>query len=258
MYTMRNLFLLGFVALTLGSCSTIYYAPNTVSIPTVTQRGDLTLDAGVVGSNQVRGGEVRAAYSPLQNTVLTASYMGMRGSYTEQGAFNPTTGTTQELKYKGSGYMTELGAGYYRQVSPYSTLSIVASGAYGGSKNTLNRKFADLTFARYAIQPGLHVQGQVVDFGCGVRFSNLQFLNGRIDWTLDEFERQKIQRIETDSPLILTDFGVNAGFNLSPVRLRCNFTFSLSENNPDYGFSSNIASLSAMVDLHKLFGKKKK
>jgi hypothetical protein len=249
--------LLAVVSILLGSCQHYYYAPNTLNIPTLREKGDATLDAGLIGGNNFSGWEARAAYSPINRLAVTFNHTQMSGSF-EDGFFDFTTGTFISQTKSGKGHLTEGGLGYYYPYSQYATLSLSGGGGFGSTYNDFGKaQFARLNLNRIYLQPALSIKGELAEFGCGVRISRLAFNAGEIIYNVDNPEIQVLKKIESKSPFLLTDFGMYAGLNLSPVHLRCHFVFSLFEANEAYGFSGNNAALSMTFDLHRLWKQKK-
>jgi hypothetical protein len=155
--------------------------------------------------------------------------------------------------------MGELGAGLYKTVSPFTTLHLLVGTGYGATSHTYGRgRTADLNFVRSYVQPGLTLQGKIADFGCGLRLSMLQYRSGTVDFRIDEGDRTPIERIGQDAPFWMPDFGLSAGLRFSPVRIKCQLTFSLFEDNSAYNFSGNNAFLGMQLDLHELRQRRKK
>jgi hypothetical protein len=241
----------------LASCSPVYYSPNVIHTPTVKERGDATLEGGVQASNKARGIEGRLAYSPIKHGFVMSNFMHLSGKSTTT-EFDPTTGSVIERKRTGNGFLAEAGIGYYRPLSTFTTWSVAGGFGAGRSNNYFVEKYAELKFTRAFVQSGIHIRGEVADFGCSLRLSNLDFSSGRIDFSLPEEDIIQIRRIDDKDRFLMADFGLSAGYNFRPVHVKCNFTFSLYEENALHGFASNAASISMAVDLHELFGSKKK
>jgi hypothetical protein len=243
--------------LSFAACSSVYYSPNTTHLPTIRDKGEATIEGGVIGSSRVRGLEARAAYSPIKNWMVVANAMRLQGSSLRQES-DPLTGMPINISQKGNGLLVEGGLGYYKPLSDFTTFSLVGGYGYGESNNFIGIKYANLQFTRGYVQPSISVTGKVADLGCGLRFAYLDFLDGDVDATLPDEELMRIRRIDDRDRFLMTDLGVQAGFNVSPIRIKCQMTFSLFENNNAYGFSSNTAGVSMALDLHKLSKKKKK
>lgn len=243
------------------SCKHYYYAPNTLNLPTVREKGDLSVDFGIAGGNNMNGWEARAAYVPVKNIVVSASHTKLGGSFEETTSFfDPTTGqfTFTVTEKSGKGYLTEGQVGYLLPRTDYLTLSLMAGGGAGRVYNDFGKdQSADLHIRRFSLQPGIMMSGELAEFGCGLRFSHLDFYNGRITYNADNPEIDVLEKIDQKAPFFLTDFGMTAGLKFSSVHLRGHFVFSLFENNDLYNFASNNASVSMSVDINKLLKKQK-
>ena len=242
----------------LSSCSQHYfYAPNTLHLPTVREKGDATIEASLNGSNQIKGGEVRAAYSPLTNTSVMINYMYMKGSF-ERFDFS-TFPTPPPAKHSGRGFITDLGVTRNFPISEYSMFTLTAGGSIGRSVNDYTRgRTAILNFNRLFIQPAIVSTGKLADFGIGLRFSRLHFYDGKVDYAIDGEDITAINKIDQHGAFLIPDIGLSAGINFAPVHVKCNMTLSVSENMQDYAFSGNNLSVSVLMDLDNLVPEKKK
>lgn len=260
----RNTILTLFVAVIgLSACNThYYYAPNSLNLTSVQKKGDANVEVGLAGGNQVRGFEARGSYSPWRNVVFTANTMRLSGKFERDpngGVFPTPTPALPIEKHRAVGYLAEAGGGFYKSVSPFTTLHLLVGTGFGATHHEYGKgRVADLNFSRSYIQPGLTLQGKIADFGCGLRLSMLQYQSGTVDYRIDEGDRTPIERIGLDAPFWMPDFGLSAGLRFSPVRIKCQLTFSLFEDNSAYNFSGNNAFVGLQLDLNELRHKRKK
>lgn len=255
---MYKLFWPALLGVFLSSCSQHYfYAPNTLHLPTVREKGDATIEASLNGSNQIKGVELRAAYSPLTNTSVMVNYMYMKGSF-ERYSF-ATFPTPPPEQHSGRGYITDLGITRNFPISEYSMFTLTAGGSLGRSVNDYSRgRTAILNFNRLFIQPAIVSTGKLADFGVGLRFSRLHIYDGKVDYVIDGDDIATINKIDQHGAFLIPDLGLSAGVNFAPVHLKCNMTLSVSENLRDYAFSGNNLSVSVLVDIDNLVPDKKK
>lgn len=256
-YMKKILFLLS-AALSLANCSQhYYYAPNTLHLPAVSTQGQVSLEASLNGSSQIKGSELRAAWMPFKKTSVMANYMYLAGSF-EQTNFFVFPPPPTEI-HTGRGNMLELGITRHFAIPERKSEFVLSSGAgIGGSRNTFDRqKVAKLNFSRYFIQPAFVSHGKFTDLGVGIRLSYLNFYKGMIDYTIEENEVFTIQNIEQKSNFLLPDVGFTAGIRFDPVQIRCNITLALMPQPYQYGFSNHNLSISALSLIDNSSTKKK-
>jgi hypothetical protein len=182
------LILLTPVLLLLVSCNKHYhYAPNALNVPTVREKGEMTIEGGLSGGSQIQGVDARFAYSPFKNIVVTSSFMRLKGSFERNNFF--VFPTPPPEIHTGRGFIAEAGVGMYRSVNNFTSFSVIGGYGLGQAYNTYDRgRYTDLQFNRAYLQPGVTVQGVLADFTCGLRISYLDF-RGRVDLGIDENDR---------------------------------------------------------------------
>jgi hypothetical protein len=103
-----------------GACTPVYYLPNTLQVPTIREKGDLTLDLGIacddvtpIINDDASGLDVKVAYSPLKHTIVMANYMRLDGQTTQGLNLDPAFPNGQTIVNRGYGYTVEAGGGGY-------------------------------------------------------------------------------------------------------------------------------------------------
>jgi|1048.fasta_scaffold15703_2 hypothetical protein len=247
---MKKLFFILLSGLGVASCSQhYYYAPNTLHLPSVSKKGQLSVEASLNGSSQIKGSELRTAWMPTQNTSIMANFMYLSGSF-EQTNFFVFPSPPPEL-HTGTGHLLELGITKHFPTSKNTSVFSITSGAgLGTSINTYGKqKKAALDFSRYFIQPAFMSYGKMANIGVGFRLAYLNFYKGTIDYTINESDLSTIQNIEKKAYFLLPDVGFTAGVRFDPVEIRCNITLGLMPQPYYYGFSNNNLSISALTIL---------
>jgi hypothetical protein len=253
---MRYFFFLIAISGLFASCTQHYfYSPNTLHLPTVRERGDMTAEVSLNGSNQIKGVEVKAAWCPVEKTSVMVNYMHLQGSFNRSTIF--TFPPPPSEQHSGRGYLAELGITRHFIIDQYRMFTLTAGGSIGRSVNDydLNR-LAELNFNRIFLQPAFISQGEMADFGIGLRFSRLGFYNGSIDYRIAEDDLISIQKIDASDPFWIPDLGLSAGINFSPVHLKCNLVLSVYDKNDEYSFSGNNLSVSLLFDVDNMIKKK--
>lgn len=252
---MRHLILFVAVPVFFANCTQHYfYAPNTLHIPTVREKGDMTAEISLNGSNQIKGFEAKAAYCPVKNTSVMVNYMYLSGTFNVNNSF--VFPPPPNEVHSGSGFLTEVGITRNFVIDQYKMFTLTAGGSLGRSVNDYDRgRLAKLNFNRFYLQPAIVSQGELAEFGVGLRFSRLGFYKGRIDYRIDENDLMDIVRIDESGPFWIPDIGLSAGINFAPVHLKCNLALSVYDKLDDYSFSGNNLNIAMLVDVDNLLGK---
>jgi hypothetical protein len=239
------------VSLLLSACNQHYfYAPNTLHLPTVKEKGEATIEASLNGSQQIKGTELRAAYCFAPKTSAMVNFMYMKGSFSRSffGSFPPPP----PEQHSGRGYLTEIGVTRHFPLSKYTDFTLTAGGGIGQSVNDYDRgRTATLNFNRLFLQPGLVTKGELAEFGIGLRFSRLGFQSASIDYRIDDNDIFALQAIEKNTPFLIPDLGINTGINFAPFHVKCNMVFTLSDKPGTYNFTGNNLSVSVLYDINQ-------
>jgi len=249
-YNMKKFLFLLLSHLILVSCSQhYYYAPNTLHLPAVSQKGQISIEASLNGSSQIKGTEVRSAWMPAQNVSVMANLMYLSGSFEQTNFFVFPTPPTE--LHTGSGHLLELGLSKHFPLSNTNSVFSITSGAgLGRSINTFDKqRKAELNFSRYFVQPAFMSYGKMANVGVGFRFSYLNFYGGTIDYTINESDLYTIKNIEQKAHFLLPDVGFTAGVRFDPIEIRCNITLGLMPQPYQFGFSNHTLSISALTVL---------
>lgn len=254
---MQKFFLLIFFSAVLSACSQHYfYAPNTLHLPEVREKGEATVEAALTGSSQIKGGEVKAAYAINPSYSVMVNHAFMRGSFTRSTSF--VFPPPPDEYHSGRGFISEAGISRHFPISQYAQFTMTAGVGIGRSVNDYDRgRTARLNFNRIFLQPGISSRGELVDFGIGLRFSRLHFYDGRADYAISENDIQDVLEIDQHGAFYIPDVGLSAGISFSPVHLKYNMVVSTWDKISEYSFSGNNISLSMLVDINAFTPKNK-
>ncbi len=246
----------------LASCtSSRFYTPNTINLPAMSQRGEGNVNGAIfLGSSS--GWEAQASYSPAPNVGLMANYFSL--AYT--GSLEIFAGgipfpPPPTFSFNGRMRFGEAGAGFYRRIGKNQEFlfSLYGTAGWGHVRNRYTApdvplKEAEWSFWRYALQPGVQLQHNQMRFGAAFRFSYVQYTNGRIDARIPRVELDRIELLETQSPMLFWEVLWTIGYHFRLVTLSLNTTGlalgsrALNELN----LASNHVSLMASLNLHEL------
>ncbi len=254
--------MLAAAVLMLVSCtSSRFYTPNTINLPAMSQKGEGAVSgATFFGSNT--GWEAQASYSPAPSVGLMANYFSL--NYT--GNLEIFSGgfpfpPAPAVSFNGRMRFGEAGAGFYRHAGKNQEylLSLFGTAGWGHARNRyiepdVPLKEVEWSFWRYALQPGVRLQHKQMRFGAAFRFSYVQYTNGRIDARIPRVELDRIELLETQSPMLFWEVLWTIGYHFRPVTLSLNTTGVAlgSKSLNELNLASNHVSLMATLNLHEL------
>lgn len=229
-----------------AQCQNYNYAPNTIQIPNLTQRGDLIFSAGLIRGRNLTGYEFQGVYSPVRNLAVLANY------------FNAGSNNIKKDNMVGT-KMTfgEIGIGAYQKVTNGS-VSLLAGYGIGNIFNqfVLLRR-AELPINRWFIQPGLSYQDNYFRGALALRLTRLYYGKGSIDYSIDDTNLRSLQQIEDNAPFFQPELGLSGGFRIKKVWINLTIS-SIYPNTDGLNFSRHNINTSAMLNLREVGHKKAK
>src|SRR5690606_8042261 len=121
MAIIKHLYLLLLLVL-FASCSNYYYAPNSHNVPLFKSKDEARVDIKGIMGDDFGGGEIQGAYSLADNIGVVVN--GIYG-----------TGGSILNGRRGSGYIGEVGVGYFNEVLPNLVAEIYGGAGVGSVKN---------------------------------------------------------------------------------------------------------------------------
>lgn len=240
---LKKTILLGLVMLALpwpANCQYFNYAPNTLNIPGLAQKGDLAVSLGWGRGNVFQALEGQCVYSPMSQLAVMANYFGVPNK------------NVQQMKAQGTtAHFGEAGIGVYQ---PFSKVTASFFAGYGLGRFFSNYTPMDqdihstLIVQRWFLQPGLHYRNDFFQAALGLRLTRMTY-SGEIAYSLDPFYLQYIHNLEEKTPLFLPEIGFQAGIRLKPVAISFHIT-SIFPDTDDLNFSRLNASVSVLADLN--------
>ncbi len=248
---MKHLALIFFPLFLLSGCTHYYYAPNTLHAPALRKQHDARISVGVGGGDEYNADEFQAVYSPVQYGAVMFNRMSAKGG--------------SESGDHGYGNLTEGALGAYLPRGKRMNFSLF--GGYGKGR-VRNWYFNDdgmtsltyesvLRFDRWFVQPSFAYQSRWFYFGVGYRFVWLKYVQGNVDYRIQQPELDAIQLIDEKSPVFLPEFGIHVGLHLGPTVLRAHTTISNSQStNADMHLNKSNAGISLTINLNEIWEKK--
>ncbi|MFN0037232.1 MAG: hypothetical protein ACKVUS_19410 [Saprospiraceae bacterium] len=221
-----------------------HYAPNTLNIPCLVEKGDATLGIGWGRGNAFQALELQGVYSPVQHWAVMANYFGARvedvRSLADQGT---------------DSYFWEAAVGAYEKL-PKGSASLFAGFGTGrlfsnfGSGNS-----AEFGLQRWFLQPGMAYQSHRFQAALALRLTRLAYSRGEVSFSIEQRYLQNIQNVEKNAPFFLPELGIQAGMRFEPVNISLSIC-SIFPNTDNLAFARVNTSLSLAVDFG--VGRKKK
>lgn len=223
-----------------ASCTHYYYAPNTLRAPLLQEQHDTQVSLGMISGDEFSGYEMHAVYSPLKHAAVMVNHMQI----------NSGVSSGNE---SGEGRLTEVAAGGYFPIGKYTSFSLFGGWGGGAVLNTYDINVtSDLRFQRTFIQPAFAFQAKWVRFGTALRFSQLRYVRGDVDYEIGEPDLTVIRNIERDSPIFIPETGFFCGFGYRPfwADFHLNFSNFMNTYDPDvYNFAHATFSISFSCQL---------
>lgn len=223
----------------LVQCQYFNYAPNTLNIPGLDQKGDLGVSLGWGRGNVFQAVEAQGVYSPMPKMAVMVNYFGV-----------PKKSVTQLEAQGTTAHFGEAGIGLYEHFSKV-TASLFAGYGLGRFFSNYTPNGLDihttLKAQRWFLQPGLNYQNDFFQAALGLRLSRMSY-TGDIAYSLDPFYLQFIRNLEVKTPLFLPEIGIQAGIRMGPATISFHIT-SIFPDTDDLNFSRLNASISVLADL---------
>lgn len=148
-----------------ASCDPIYYKPNRVNAPLLSEAGQVEFCASP--------NNTQAAFSPIKN-------LGIVGGFSRYKHRDEANFGVERVNF------FELGAGYYRHLDSVhrgkrSGWIFDIYGGYGlgniNVQNTTATPYPSMDMSRAFIQPGIGIRTRVIEFALNWRFCNVHYSN---------------------------------------------------------------------------------
>jgi hypothetical protein len=247
---LKTLFSVVLLAFLNTQCTHRYYAPNTIQMPVLKKAGDAKVSAGVSFGPEYKGLEAQAVVSPIK-------YGAIMGNYFRAGS--DKINSQQDGEQWGKGQLYEFGLGGYYPINPTSSLSLFSGWGQGNTYNYFGTsKFAELSFNRTFIQTAIASQFKVLHLGFGLRFAHLRFTKGRIDYRIDENDRNIILEIQKRGSMWLPEYALQFGWKVGAVTFNNVVTYSPSQTSQTLQFAGSNLNFAAIVDIQRLIKSSKK
>lgn len=226
---MKN-FIFLLICTPLIGCSPVYYVPNTQNVPVIKEKGQTNISFNINESESTEGIEFQGAYGLTDKIALQ---------------FNADWVKSSDETSNGSGYLFEIGPGYYKNLSKkfvFETYGLLGLGRLEYEENNTNYQNINANFFRIGVQPSISFASKYFIASLSSRFSNLNYnsVNGNYydveylkannsQWLFEPaltlqlgFENVKLQ-LQYQHSVNLTDPNFIQDFELFSIGLKVNF-----------------------------------
>ena len=225
--------ILSFTILSLYSCTTIYYIPNTQNIPVIDKKGKTSLT--IAGSKEQ--GEILAAYGVGESIALMSDIIVIFPQTRENGD-------------GGSGYLVDLGAGYFKPLNMNLLFDSYALVGFGKFENhfpstisafPLTTGTISANLLRLGIQPSLSYYTEFFSITGSARFTSLSYLN--IKGSLNHGNIDQIGFLESNRSNFLIEPAITIRGGIEKVKLQFQYLHSFNVSNPEFPQTKDIYTL---------------
>jgi hypothetical protein len=239
-----------------SSCAHRYYTPDTISMPWMPEKHDISATGALIAAGGQSGYQASVAYRPHKFVALTLSHMTISASDAGQSAFVSEGGT-------GYNRLTQIGAGFYttRKRMAYSLM-----GGYGQGVSVHNLQEdarVKLHLNRFFIQPAVLWNSEWFYFGGGTRLIRLDYPQGEVNLEftsqfLGATELTAIRNIDRESPFWMGELYMQGGVNHGNFSVGLALHVLTKRHFKDYYFQNASISANFGYRLSGLFSKQSK
>lgn len=244
MKNLKNILLIAVTVLTY-SCSPIRYVPNSVFIPLMQQKGQVSANASLTGSEETAGIELNAA-------VAVTKYFALMANYSSAGSDN---GDNLNLVEFGGGYFKTIGNhGSFETYTGFGRGSVLTPGftTYTFDNNNIYAEHTTpgykIHFNRAFLQSTIGYTNRIVDVAGGFRYCYLNYGND-----FNPYEEQNISGKAKGVHLFEPTVLFRIGYKAVKFSLQYTATVDMTKSHlADYSDFKNFA-----IGVHLNFNSKK-
>ena len=228
-----------------GSCTTHrFYSPTSAHLPLMNRQHYALAMGSLSSGNDVKSLKADVAYSPLPYLGLLAYYSGVRFKTTiPHSGFRPYS----PMSHEGKAWSLGGAVGGYLPFGRRKTHILSLFAGMGTGRTNIDYYFtvvpgdkfnANWRQTRWYLQPAIALAGRWLHGGAGLRFSWLNYTDGRVNYNIEPAELYKIQQLPAESPIATNEF-----FGAIGVHWKV-FTLDL-----EYTTTASITSVAKYIDL---------
>lgn len=233
------------IASTRAHAQHFYYAPNSVHIPALSEKGSGSVGVGLGWGQTYTAIEVQAAYSPRKHAAIMINYL-------KSGARD----VKRDIKEGAHFAFAEIGLGAYQKLERGAAIIFAGVGQgqlhnYYGSAN-----FSNFKIRRWFLQPTLVYRDRSFQGGVALRISRLVYADGQSSFDISNDDLDAIKKIEKNAPFFMPEMGLSGSIRLSPLVLTVNLT-SVFPDMDEMKFTRFNTNLTLSFDVGEVARKRK-
>lgn len=173
--------LLIILGITVSACGPTYYAPNSLNIPIIKEKGQTNISDGINITDFTSGFEIQGAYGLTDKIALQFNTDFVNGDDTTENS--------------GSGHLIEVGTGYYKVIAPkllFETYGLIGLGGvnYKDSNDNYYTGSISSNFWRFGIQPSMSFSSKYFTASLSTRLANLHYYNINGNLSYNNYEKE--------------------------------------------------------------------
>ena len=222
----------------LHSCGPIFYAPNAQNVPVITEKEQFVANGTVGATNTAQQYGLQAAYGLTDALALQCNF-----SYFE--------GDDDDDYNHGSGYITEFGLGYYRNINSIFLFDVYGIAGYGGLENHFGARqtgggtpyhYANSNFYRLAIQPGLTYLNEHYSLTFSTRIAQMNYhdFRGTYGAHFSSDERNRFQELKDRPQHFFVEPALTAKVGWGKVQFQLQFIRSFNVTQSDFPYDNYL------------------
>lgn len=206
-------------------CGGYYYAPNMHNTPLFREAREFTGNLALSGGENFLGLDAALAYAPVNHFGLIGggSIVGVEGRTID----SSLSYSNEEIA---SGYLVEVGAGYFTPISEKMSFEFYGGGGIGQANNWHEGEVCSSTsFSRYFMQPALGFRANKISIGISARMCGLEFQKAKCNGMIqDEVERIEYLKANPFSWLLEPAFTLRYGSSFAKFQFQLVWSQNLS------------------------------
>ncbi len=214
-----------FFIVALSSCSPKYYAPNRQNVPLLSKKNEAKAELST-GNERIG----------IQTAMAITNQLAIQLN----GGIFKESDDNNDNKNNGSGYLGEIGFGFFKEFSPKWIVETYALGAFGSMENHLpstvdkypNTKgdiYADLY--KFGLQPSIGYKSKYFDASFSTRISNLRYNNIKGDLIYRDEVQAEYLKNNSSTMLLEPAITLAVGYNMVKVEVQYGLSLNLTNNN---------------------------
>lgn len=221
-----SIFILTVVAaLFLVSCRARFYTPNRNPIPLFKEKGDVYIDAS---TNVINKYDLTLGYALTHNI---GAYVGYAGA-----GINGTIDDSIQTKYKYSGNMLNIGAGYFlnQDASEHLRFEVFADYGMGNYKNGVRNdatQYFNGNFQRIGIMPNIAYANNNFSVAYSIRASQISFSGD--SYSDSTFWASDIKRLRSRDNYTMLEQCIQLRFGFKHVKFQAQFAAYTTLNSEE-------------------------